>query len=195
MNLSLLDREHLEAILLDPPVVATDQVMPTELTSVGALPPPICERDTRLRHALAAAHELLVRIASKAIVGRPLLNSPTLVKDFLMIMFAGAERETFVALFLDAHMRVIATEELFAGTLTQTSVYPREVVRRALHHNAAALICAHPHPSSGDPEPSRADELLTHALRSALATVDVRLADHVVVAGASTVSMAERGLL
>lgn len=194
MNLSLLDREHLEAILLDPPAVATDDAMPTALTSVGALPPPIGERDTRLRHALAAAHELLVRIASQAIVGRPLLNTPTLVKDFLKIMFAGAERETFVAVFLDAHMRVIATEELFAGTLTQTSVYPREVVRRALHDNAAAVICAHPHPS-GDPEPSRADEVLTRALGTALSTVDVRLADHVVVAGSNAVSMAERGQL
>lgn len=194
MNFSLLDREHLEAILLDPPAVAIDQAMPTELSSVGALPPSIGARNSRLRHALAAAHELLVRIASQAIVGRPLLNSPTLVKDFLKIMFAGAERETFVAVFLDTKMRVIAAEELFAGTLTQTTVYPREVVRRALHHNAASVICAHPHPS-GDPEPSRADEVLTVALKSALATVDLRLTDHIVVAGPNVVSMAEKGLL
>lgn len=194
MNLSLLDREHLEAILLDPPVVATDQVMPTELTSVGALPPPIGERDTRLRHALAAAHELLVRIASQAVVGRCVLDSPTLVKNYFKVHFAGAERETFVVVFLDSQMRVIATEELFAGTLQQTSVYPREVVKRALHHNAGGVIFGHPHPS-GQCEPSRADEFLTQTLKSALSLVDVRVLDHMVVAGASCTSFAERGLL
>jgi DNA repair protein RadC len=99
-----------------------------------------------------------------------------------------------MVLFLDAQNRVIATEELFSGTLTQTSVYPREVVKRALHHNAAAVIFAHNHPS-GVAEPSRADELLTKALKEALALVDVKVLDHFVVAGNVAVSFAERGLL
>lgn len=99
-----------------------------------------------------------------------------------------------MVLFLDAQHRVIAFEELFAGTLTQTSVYPREVVRRALGHNAAAVILAHNHPS-GVAEPSRVDEQLTRALQTALGTVDVRVLDHLVVAGTRIVSFAERGLI
>ena len=108
--------------------------------------------------------------------------------------FAGAERETFVVVFLDSQMRVIATEELFAGTLQQTSVYPREVVKRALHHNAGGVIFGHPHPS-GQCEPSRADEFLTQTLKSALSLVDVRVLDHMVVSGSTCTSFAERGLL
>jgi len=104
------------------------------------------------------------------------------------------QHEVFTALFLDAQNRLIEDEDLFRGTLTQTSVYPREVVRRALHHNAAAVIFAHNHPS-GVAEPSRADELLTRTLRDALALVDIRVLDHVIVAGAASVSFAERGLL
>ena len=194
MNLSLLDREHLEAILLDPPADGTDHTVSSDLTSVGALPPPTGERCIRIRHALAAAHELLVRIASQAIVGRPLLANPQLVKDFLKIMFAGAERETCVVVFIDAQMHVIAAEELFAGTLTQTAVYPREVVRSALQHNAAHVICAHSHPI-GIAEPSKADEHLTQVLKTALALLDIRLLDHIVIAGPNAVSLAERGLL
>lgn len=99
-----------------------------------------------------------------------------------------------MVLFLDAQHRVIAFEELFAGTLTQTSVYPREVVRRALGHNAAAVILAHNHPSEVA-EPSRVDEQLTRALQTALGTVDVRVLDHLVVAGTRIVSFVERGLI
>ena len=99
-----------------------------------------------------------------------------------------------MGLFLDAQNRVIKVEELFSGTLTQTSVFPREVVRRALHHNAAGVIFAHNHPS-GAAEPGRADELLTQALKQALALVDVKVLDHFVVAGSGAVSFAERGLL
>jgi len=100
----------------------------------------------------------------------------------------------FVVLFLDVHNRVLAVEEMFRGTLTQTSVYPREVLIRALHHNAAAVVLAHNHPS-GSVQPSRADETLTQALRSALALVDVRILDHVIVAPGLSLSMAERGLV
>ena len=97
-------------------------------------------------------------------------------------------------LFLDSQHRLLAMEELFRGTLNQTSVYPREVVQRALHHHAAAVVLAHNHPS-GDVEPSRADEALTQTLKAALALVDVRVLDHIVVGPGKALSMAERGLI
>lgn len=194
MNLTLLDRAQLEAMVLEPSIVETEPLRCSESLATDILPPAADGRSVRLRHVLAAAHELLVRVASQAIQGRCLLGSPNLVKDFLKVHFAGAERETFVVLFLDAHLRVIAVEEMFTGTLTQTSVYPREVLKRALAHNAAHVICAHSHPS-GDAQPSRADEHLTQSLKSALACIDVRLMDHLVVAGSACVSFVETGLL
>ena len=109
-------------------------------------------------------------------------------------LFAGREFESFVVLYLDSQNRMIAVEELFRGTISQTSVYPREVVKNALAHNAATLILAHNHPS-GVAEPSRADEMLTSTLKQALALVDVRVLDHLVVAGPTVLSFAERGLL
>jgi DNA repair protein RadC len=109
-------------------------------------------------------------------------------------MLADREHEVFVGLYLDSQNRLIAVEELFRGTLAQTSVYPREIVKAALARNAAAMIFAHNHPS-GVAEPSRADELLTQALKQALALVDIRTLDHLVVAGGRLVSFAERGLL
>jgi DNA repair protein RadC len=117
-----------------------------------------------------------------------------MVRDYLRLMFSGKEHEVFVMLFLDAQNRVIDAEELFRGTLTQTSVYPREIVKSALRQNAAAVMFAHNHPS-GVAEPSHADELLTQALKQALALVDVKVLDHFIVAGASILSFAERGLL
>jgi DNA repair protein RadC len=194
MNLSMLDREQLEDILLNPPRVEVHPLQCSENLTLEGRPSGPAERSTRIRHVLAAAHELLVRSANAALVGRCVLDSPTLVKDYFRVHFAGAERETFVVVFLDAQMRVIATEELFAGSLQQTSVYPREVVKRALQLNAGGVIFGHPHPS-GHAEPSRADEYLTQTLRSALSLVDVRVLDHIVVAGANCVSFAERGLL
>lgn len=121
-------------------------------------------------------------------------GSPKAVADYLKLHFAGQGHESFAVLFLNAQHGLIAFEDLFRGTLTQTSVYPREVLRRALRHNAAAVILAHNHPS-GMVEPSRADLALTAALKDALAFIDVRVLDHVVVAGSCTVSMAERGLV
>jgi DNA repair protein RadC len=194
MNLTMLDREQLEDILLDPPRVEVQPLQCSDCITLDCLPSGPTERSTRIRHVLAAAHELLVRSANTALIGRKVLDSPALVKDYFKVHFAGAERETFVVIFLDSQMRVVASEELFAGTLTQTSVYPREVVKRALHHNAGGVIFGHPHPS-GQPEPSRADEFLTQTLRSALNLVDVRVLDHMVVAGSQCVSFAERGLL
>ena len=122
------------------------------------------------------------------------LNSPSAVRDYLRLKMQSLPHEVFVAMFLDAQNRVIETEELFRGTLTQTSVYPREVVKRALHYNAGAVILAHNHPS-GVAEPSHADETLTQALKQALALVDIRVLDHFIVAGSSVLSFAERGLL
>lgn len=122
------------------------------------------------------------------------LNSPKAVRDYLQLLLKGRQQEVFIVLFLDTQHRVIASEELFHGTLSQTSVYPREVVKRALAHNAAALILAHNHPS-GVAEPSQSDQLLTDALKQALALVDVRVLDHFIVAGGQTLSFAERGLL
>lgn len=122
------------------------------------------------------------------------LNSPAAVRDYLRLLLSGRGQEVFLVLFLDAQHRVVAVEELFHGTLTQTSVYPREVVKRALHHNAAATIFAHNHPS-GVSEPSQSDQLLTDALKQALGLVDVRVLDHFIVAGNACLSFAERGLL
>jgi DNA repair protein RadC len=122
------------------------------------------------------------------------LTSPNAVRDYLRLAIAGREHEVFVCVWLNAQHRVIAFEELFRGTLSQTSVYPREVVKAALAHNAAAVIFAHNHPS-GLAQPSQADEILTRALKEALAMVQVKVLDHFVVAGAQAISLAERGLL
>ena len=122
------------------------------------------------------------------------LNSPRAVRDYLQLLLRGREQEVFMVVFLDAQHRTLAAEELFHGTLTQTSVYPREVVKRALHYNAAAVVLAHNHPS-GVAEPSQSDRMLTDALKQALALVDVRVLDHFIVAGAGCVSFAERGML
>ena len=124
----------------------------------------------------------------------PLLTNPQAVRDFLRLRIAHLEHEVFVVLFLDAQHRLIACEEMFRGTLSQTSVYPREVVKSALRHNAAAVVFAHNHPS-GVAEPSRADELLTQALKQALALVDIKTLDHFVVGGVNAISLAEGGLL
>ena len=122
------------------------------------------------------------------------LNSPGSVRDHLRLIFAGQEYESFVVLFLDAQNRLIASKEMFRGTLTQTSVYPREIVKEAMRCNAAAVIFSHNHPS-GVAEPSRADEQLTSSLKQVLALVDVKVLDHFIVAGAATLSFAERGML
>jgi DNA repair protein RadC len=122
------------------------------------------------------------------------LDSPRAVRDYLQLLLGGRQQEVFLVLFLDTQHRVIATEELFRGTLSQTSVYPREVVKRALAHNAAAVILAHNHPS-GVAEPSQADQLLTNALKQALGLVDVRVLDHFIVAVGKTLSFAEKGLI
>jgi DNA repair protein RadC len=141
-----------------------------------------------------ASFELARRALAAEMKTRVNLSSPAAVRDFLRLQLQHREIEVFVGLFLDAQNRVTGVEELFSGTLTQTSVFPREVVRRALHHNAAGVIFAHNHPS-GVAEPSQADELLTQALKQALALIDVRVLDHFIVGRGATLSFAERGLL
>ncbi len=141
-----------------------------------------------------AARELAARAIAEDLRGRDCLSSPRAVRDLLKLRLAGLPHEVFVCILLDAQHRVISIEELFRGTLTQTSVYPREVVKAALRANAAAVIFAHNHPS-GVAEPSHADEILTRSLKSALALVDVQVLDHFIIAGTSATSFAERGLL
>jgi DNA repair protein RadC len=143
---------------------------------------------------LQAIFEMSQRALAEQMQARDVLSSPKQVRDYLMLKLGTLPREVFMVMMVDAQNRVIAQETLFEGTLTQTSVYPREVVKRALHHNAASVIFAHNHPS-GVAEPSKADETLTQSLKQALALVDIRVLDHFIVAGNSTLSFAERGLL
>ncbi len=144
---------------------------------------------------LKASFELARRAMAQEMATRDSLSSPGRVRDWLRLKLANLEHEVFMALWLDAQNRLLKADELFSGTLTQTSVYPREVVRAALAHNAAAVILAHNHPS-GVGEPSRADEMLTCSLKEALALIDVKLLDHFIVAGnGQPFSFAERGLL
>ncbi len=143
---------------------------------------------------LQAIFEMSRRALHEELRQRDVFQSPQQVRNYLMLKLGGLTREVFMVLFLDAQNRLHATEEMFSGTLTQTSVYPREVVKRAMHHNAASVIFAHNHPS-GVPNPSAADEMLTAQLKQALALVDVRVLDHFIVAGNQTLSFAERGLL
>ena len=143
---------------------------------------------------LQAVMEMARRALREELQRGDALTSPQAVRHYLQLLLGGRGHEVFVALFLDSQHRVIASEELFQGTLNQASVYPREVLKRALAHNAAAVIFAHNHPS-GVAEPSQADQNLTDTLKKALALVDIRVLDHFIVAGGSALSFVERGLL
>ena len=146
------------------------------------------------RAELVAVLELARRALSEQLKEKPLFATPQAVRDYLQLQLGSRPHEIFAVLFLDSQHRLIALEELFRGTLTQTSVYPREVVVRALALHAGSVVLAHNHPS-GEPRPSRADEALTQTLKAALALVDVRVLDHFVVTSTQAVSMAEMGLL
>ncbi|PHM21517.1 MAG: hypothetical protein CK604_03795 [Curvibacter sp. PD_MW3] len=146
------------------------------------------------RAELVAVLELARRAMAEQLKERAALDTPEAVKHYLQLHLGAKKHEVFAVLFLDSQHRLLALEELFRGTLSQTSVYPREVVLRALHHHAAAVVLAHNHPS-GTVLPSRADEALTQALKAALALVDVRVLDHVIVAPGQALSMAEKGLV
>ena len=146
------------------------------------------------RAQFAAAIELARRALREKLEKTPALNSPQAVRDLLRLTLAARKAEAFLCIWLDAQHHVIEVEEAFSGTLTQTSVYPREIVKAAMQKNAAAVIFAHNHPS-GVAQPSQADELLTRNLREALALIEVKVLDHFIVAGNQAISFAERGLL
>ena len=146
------------------------------------------------RAELLAVLELARRALAQRLQERPVLDAPQAVRDYWQLHLAARSHEVFAVLFLDAQHRMLAMEEMFHGTLTQTSVYPREVVKRTLHHQASAVVLAHNHPS-GSVQPSRADEMLTHTLKAALALVDVRVLDHIIVSQGQSLSMAEQGLV
>jgi DNA repair protein RadC len=143
---------------------------------------------------LQAIFEMSQRALSEQLQARDVLNSPQAVRDYLVLKLGSLTKEVFLVLFLDTQNRLVATEEMFSGSLKETSVYPREVVKRALHHNAAAVIFAHNHPS-GIAQQSQADELITKQLKQALDLVDVKVLDHFIVAGNNTLSFAQKGLL
>lgn len=143
---------------------------------------------------LLAVFEMARRALGQRLKEREAFHTPGAVKQYLQLQLAHKNHEVFAVLFLDNQNRMLAMEELFRGTLSQTSVYPREVVMRALHHQAAAVVLSHNHPS-GSVQPSRADEHLTQTLKAALALVDVRVLDHIIVGQGQAFSMAEQGLM
>ena len=154
-------------------------------------------RDVTGDYRPANADEVLQaarRVLAEQIRDCETLTSPQVVRDFLRVKLGTLEHEVFAVVHLDAQNRVIEYVEMFRGTVSQTSVYPREVVKESLARNSAALLLVHNHPS-GSAQPSRADEMLTQTLRAALALVDVRVLDHLIVAGSDILSMAERGLI
>ncbi len=146
------------------------------------------------RAELMAVLELARRALAQQLRERTVLNAPDAIKAYVQLHLANRSHEVFAVLFLDAQLRLLVMEEMFRGSLTQTSVYPREVAVRALHHQANAVVLAHNHPS-GSTEPSRADTALTQTLKSALGLLDVRVLDHIIVSQGQTLSMAERGLV
>lgn len=146
------------------------------------------------RSEIVAVLELARRALAEELKEKALFSTPQAVREYLQLQLGSRQHEIFAVLFLNSQNRLIALEEMFRGTLTQTSVYPREVVIRALALNAASVVLAHNHPS-GAAQPSRADEMLTQTLKTALALVDVRVLDHFVVTASRSVSMAELGLL
>jgi DNA repair protein RadC len=146
------------------------------------------------RAEIAAVIELARRALAQELVRQPVFDRPEQVKNYLQLQLGGRGFEVFAVMFLDSQQRLLKLEEMFRGTLTQTSVYPREVVKRALELHAGAVVLAHNHPS-GAAEPSRADEFLTQTLKTALALIDVRVLDHLIVGHNEVVSFAERGLL
>jgi DNA repair protein RadC len=161
----------------------------------GAFATMAASRDERRKHEDAIISEAIAivrRRTSKVTYGQA--SSPNAIKDHLILCYGDAEKECFGVVWLDVKNRILAREVLSTGTLTHCSVYPREIVKAGLRRNAASCILFHNHPS-GVSEPSEADKRLTAAISSALALVDMRVLDHIIVAGAETCSFAEQGLL
>ena len=143
---------------------------------------------------LQVAREILMRDLIGDMQASPVMDSPEKARDWLKLHCAGLEHEVFILLFLDVRNRLIAVEDMFRGTLAQTAVYPRELLKSVLRHNASSVIVAHNHPS-GAPEPSQTDRMLTKQMTSALLLVDVKVIDHFIVAGEQVLSFAQQGLL
>lgn len=162
-------------------------VAPNDLAAIKGLGP-------AKRAELLAVMEMARRALAQRLADAPVFDTPQRVKDYIALHLGGRASETFAVLFLDAQQRLLRLEEMFQGTLTQTSVYPREIVRRALALNAGFVVLAHNHPS-GVAEPSRADTFLTQTVQAALHLVDVRVLDHLVVGQGQVVSLSERGLM
>jgi DNA repair protein RadC len=160
---------------------------PADLAGVRGLGP-------AKRAELSAVLELARRALGEQLAARPVFDAPSKAKDYMALHLRPLAHEVFAVMFLDNRHRLLAMEQMFRGTLTHTSVYPREIARRALELHAAAVVLAHNHPS-GSAEPSRADEVLTQQLKASLLLIDVRVVDHLVVAGGTVLSFAERGLL
>ena len=193
MNVTHLSRAELASELLATPVRQVSQTQPCACDEAAAYKA-FEYAPSELARKLSIARELLLRDMRTKMLNGPVMASPQVVKDWLCMYCAGLEHEVFLVLYLNAQHGLIEAEEMFRGTLTQTSVYPREVVKSALAHNAASVLLAHNHPS-GQLSPSRADELLTQTLKSSLMMVDVRVLDHFVVGGDRVLSFAEQGLL
>ncbi|WP_233584873.1 JAB domain-containing protein [Aquabacterium soli] len=193
MNVTHLSRAELASELLATPVRQVSPTQPCACDAAAAYKA-FEHSPSELAHKLSIARELLLRDMRTKMLDGPIMASPQVVKDWLCMYCAGLEHEVFLVLYLNAQHVLIEAEEMFRGTLTQTSVYPREVVKSALAHNAASVLLAHNHPS-GQLSPSSADELLTQTLKSSLMMVDVRVLDHFVVGGDRILSFAEQGLL
>lgn len=187
---SLLTYAELVAELMSP----AGAVAATHVADCGDVHPAPTSA-AQLARKLGAARELLLRDLQEQMRRGPILSSSQAIRDWLRLYCADLEYEVFLVLYLSSSNALIEAVQLFRGTLTQTSVYPRELVKGALARNCDAVVVAHNHPSSGSPEPSRADEFLTQSLKTALAVVDVRLLDHFIVSGDQVVSFAERGLV
>lgn len=193
MDLSTLSRADLvsELLSLISPAPDADTCRVSDAEPAYGAPAAF---DSTLERKLGVARELLLRDLKAQMCSGPIMDSPQRLRDWLRLYCAGLEHEVFLVLYLNAQHALIEAVQMFRGTLTQTSVYPRELVKGALEHNAAAIVLAHNHPA-GHTEPSRADEFLTQTLKSALALVDVRVLDHFIVGGDRSTSFAERGLL
>ena len=195
MNPTTMSRAQLVRVLLSQPAGPLAPVPTTHAGDIEADYEPSRQvKSALLERKLLAAREILLRDLRKTLNTTPVFQSPQALHEWLRLRCAHLEHEVFLVMYLTVQNQMIGIEEAFRGTLTQTSVYPREIVKGALMRNAAAVVLAHNHPS-GSPQASRADECLTQTLKSALALVDVRVLDHFIVAGEHTVSFAERGLI
>lgn len=197
-KLSALTRTELIGELLATVAVCGDaqacQVHDVESPNFGKPAAADERREALVAQRLAVARELLLRDLRAKLASGPVMSSPQVLREWLMFHTAGLEHEVFIVLFLDVRLQLLSAVDMFRGTLSQTTVYPREIAKAALKRNAAAVVLAHNHPS-GSAEPSAGDEHLTRTVKDALDVLGVKVIDHFVVAGDQMVSFAERGLI